>query len=177
MVEINLNNIERICPYIIDKKGNVYKFVKNKSYFLKVTPWKQGEDRRKTIDEVRHLLNSDKAHPEKNKNKIFELLNDIWDQTYDSWEHNGITYQSIPNYESGIKINYSDIPYHQFGNKQYKIGYCCGELVWVELGGYLPRVKLFNFCDENTEPNRLNWRWTKINHIRPILNKNSKKYI
>ena len=73
MVEINLNNIERICPYIIDKKGNVYKFVKNKSYFLKVTPWKQGEDRRKTIDEVRHLLNSDKAHPEKNKNKIFEL--------------------------------------------------------------------------------------------------------
>ena len=184
MAKVKLNK------FIVDRKKNIYKYITNHQYYLKITPWKQGEDRRKTIDDINDMLSTGKAIPEKNEHNIYQMLNDIWDQTYDSWEHCGYTYEVDLFENTKMRMNFQKIPWHYFSEKStnylgiekeqkynYKIGYNCGNLYWVEIGGYLPRVRLFNFIDENTPPDRFNFKWSKLEHVRPIYNKKLKKYI
>ena len=185
MVKAKLKN-----KFIVDNKNHIYKYIPSHDYYLKVTPWKQGEDRRKTLDEIDKMISSGKAIPEKNQNMVYQKLNDIWDQTYDTWEHGGYTYEVELFEKTKMRMNFQKVPWHYFSQKDinylgierefkynYKIGYNCGNLYWVEIGAYLPRVKLYTFINEDTPPDRAYFKWSRLEHIRPIYNKKLKKYI
>ena len=44
--------------YVVDKYNNIWKYVKSKDHFIKVTPWEKEEDRRINRSEIERLIES-----------------------------------------------------------------------------------------------------------------------
>lgn len=65
---VNINSIEidlwkkiksfNFFEYVVDKYNNIWKYVKSKDHFIKVTPWEKEEDRRINRFEIERLIES-----------------------------------------------------------------------------------------------------------------------
>jgi len=76
--------------YVVDKHNNVWKYIKSKDHFIKVTPWKDGEDRRMNRFQIENLINIGKLVQMKGKPRVYEIINERWDNDERSWEYNGM---------------------------------------------------------------------------------------
>lgn len=187
------NNIVKsfdIFPYAVDKHDNIWKYTEA-GYFIKVSPWKSGEDRRVNRFEIENLIKNGKLVQYSTKSNVFEKLNKRWDNTIYQWIHDGILYQVELQNKNGE--DFFKAPVHKFIHKykdasgnyreyfnEYRIVFYNGNIYWANSYHYWPQVILWKFESIDKEPNRnLNsyQRWTKGYHVRPIWNTNKQEYI
>ena len=179
-----------IFPFVVDKHDNIWKYT-NKGYFLKVSPWESGEDRRVNCYQIEEKIKSGKLTQYSAKDKLFEKLNKRWDNATYEWTYNGDVFQvDLPN-KNGE--DFYKAPIHKFshfyedlqGNKHeyfstYRIVFFNGNIYWATPYHYWPQVQLYKFISEDKEPEiQLNsyFRWVKGYHLRPIYSCNNQKYI
>ena len=60
--------------YVVDKYNNIWKYVKSKDHFIKVTPGEKGEDRRINRFEIERLIESGELVQMKGKPKHIKSL-------------------------------------------------------------------------------------------------------
>lgn len=166
-------------PFVVDKHNNVWKYIKSKDHFIKVTPWKPGEDRRVNRFEIEKLIQKNLLTQMKNKSAVHEIINNRWREVDYSWEYNGKTFhvEQFKSYDDCMKA-----PLHTFihkykdinGNKheyyeRYRIGFHNGKIVWFAPYHYFPNLCIWAFEDINKEPEGFN-SWANAKSIRPIYN-------
>lgn len=123
------------------------------------------------------------SNPKKiNKHKYLEELNRFFKNDKFSWEHNGVKFRKLENFECnewGRIINYNDskdIPMHDIG-KEY-IGLCMivlyhGRLYYTFFSAnYYPQMQLIDFHTKE-----LTGKWTNIKNLAPIFNCETKTII
>lgn len=172
--------------YVVDKHNNVWKYIKSKDHFIKVTPWKDGEDRRMNRFQIENLINIGKLVQMKGKPRVYEIINERWDNDERSWEYNGMLFEVGKNFKENQAF---DAPLHKFlysykaqnGNNvkytnDYRIGYFNGKLVWWTCFHYYPRTYIWTFESLDKEPRGFG-SWTNIKHIKPIYNLSTGNYI
>jgi len=179
-----------IFPYVVDKHDNIWKYT-NAGYFLKVSPWESGKDRRVNRFEIEELIKKGKLIQYTAKPKLFEKLNKRWDNATHDWMHNDDIFQvALPN-KNGK--DFYKAPLHKFSHKykdaqgitheyfsEYRIVFFNGNIYWATPYHYWPQVQLYEFLSEDKEPEqKLNdyFRWTKGYHLRPIYSSKRGTYI
>ena len=159
--------------------GEIFKETSDNAKYLKVSPWKNGEDRRISIDNLKKLevegkvtkIPWDNAHEE---------LNTIWNKTDRYWTHDGNEYKSL----SKIHISENTLPLvHTFVHNmtgingveytfqdQYYLVMFQGHLYWANLiYSYLhPQQRICQFEGIDVPPNRDNGQWTNMRNLHPI---------
>lgn len=185
--------------YLIDGDGVVYSHSAKSPYFLKMTHWKSGDDRRIPFDDLMNKMsnNKDTLIKEIRGEKANRIINEYWDKVCVRWEYDGVPYKVLPrdDYEhvkgnnGNDYISLKDVPHHNFYDSlikycgTYFLAWYQGHLVWVDAARnyfrhYFPQVILYKFKDINVEPSSENGiMWTNVNHIKPILNLNTQKFI
>jgi len=126
--------------YVVDKHNNVWKYIKSKDHFIKVTPWKDGEDRRMNRFQIENLINIGKLIQMKGKPHVHEIINERWDNDERSLEYNGMLFEVGKNFKENHAF---DAPLHRFVHSyktqdmithkytnDYRIGYFNGNLIW-----------------------------------------------
>jgi aspartyl/asparaginyl-tRNA synthetase len=166
--------------------GNIYKVMDN--YLLKMSPWKDGEDRRlyEYDDSEMSVITYQNA---------CMIVNKQYNETDEEWEHNGKKYKAraitnknidehtamlsmLPSHyiKDSVKIlktlpdensiTFSDERGNEFKMVKHKgkIYYC------LIVNQYLPKVSLYNtfgqFC-----------QMVNIKNVKPIFNETDKKYM
>ena len=166
--------------------GNIYKVMD--SYLLKMSPWKNGEDRRlyEYDDEDMSVISYQNA---------CMIVNKQYNETDEEWEHNGKRYKAraivnkdidehtamlsmlpshyikestkvLKNMPDENSITFSDGKGNEFKLVKHKgkIYYC------LIINQYLPKVQLYNtfgqFC-----------QMVNIKNVKPIFNETDKKYV
>ena len=173
-----IKNFEKF-PFVKDKHNNVWKYVKTKDHFIKVTPWKSGEDRRINRFEIEKRILSNTLIQMTNKPVIHKIINDRWRDEDFSWNYNGNTFyvDQFHSYNDCMKA-----PIHKFKHKykdkdgnwreyfnEYRIGFHNGDLVWFNPYHYFPQLCIWIFEDIKKEPK--GWHsWGNAKSIRPIYN-------
>lgn len=154
--------------YIIDNTTKeIFKYSKSNNYWIKVSPWKPQEDRRKFNCDGCSELNSKDAT--QMLNKVFDLISSTWDN-----------YSVYSNFD---EIDYADVPYHywQFDDKIYRfrIIWHQGRLYWAQFGKYMPRIQLYNFYNDSTPPpfDKGPVKLTNFRHCKPVWDMKNKKFI
>ena len=166
-------------PFVVDKHNNVWKYVKTKDHFIKVTPWKPGEDRRVNRFEIEKLITSNALTQMKNKPTVHEIINNRWREVDFSWEFNGKKFYVDP-YKSMDEC--MKAPLHKFVHKykdfegkqreyceSFRIGFHNGKLVWFAAYHYFPQLCMWPFEDVNKEPTGYHY-WGNAKSVRPIYN-------
>ena len=165
-------------PFVVDKHNNVWKYVKAKDHFIKVTPWEPGEDRRVNRFEIEKLIIKNELTQMKNKPAVHEIINSRWDNIYYEWEYMGVKYtvedckHSLPIGRAPIhsfERKYKDASgkEHTWIEKGWRIGFNNGKIVWVNYYHYSPRIIMSPFESIDKEPHD-NFSWTTDKHVRPI---------
>lgn len=181
--------------YLIDKDGVVYCHNAKSPYFLKMTHWKSGDDRRIPFNDLMNKMsnNKDTLIKEIRGEKANRIVNEYWDKVCVRWEYDGVPYKVLPRddyehekgYNGNDYISLKDVPRHKFydslikNSDTYFLAWYQGHLFWVDAAHhYFPQVILYKFKDINIAPS---WKdgmmWTNVNHIKPILNLNTQKFI
>ena len=101
-------------PFVVDKHNNVWKYVKAKDHFIKVTPWEPGEDRRVNRFEIEKLIIKNELTQMKNKPAVHEIINSRWDNIYYEWEYMGVKY-TVEDCKHSLPIGRA--PVHPFEHK------------------------------------------------------------
>lgn len=161
--------------------NEVYKWSENQGYFLQMTGWEIGADRRKLTCEF------DESKLEKmKKNKALALINAKWNSGTRTWCHGNSFYSN----EHNADAMWSKIPYHDFKHtyknrlgeevsyfNRYKIVWHQGKLYWCDnYANYYPQVQLYEFVDVNKEPRKY-IKWTNLKNCRAITNEYTKQII
>lgn len=173
--------------YILTYTGEVYKQLP--SHFLKISPWKDGEDRR--VFEIEN----DNYRVITYKNACM-IVNKQFTNTKEEWEYNGKKYVADPismtdinQYTSLLKLlpNHSIIKQskellNNIGDNSLSIQSNDGlsELKLVKYKGKvyyiwivnenLPRVRAYNAFGEFLQ-------WCNIKHCKPIYNETDKRFV
>lgn len=166
-------------PFVVDKHNNVWKYIKSKDHFIKLTPWKQGEDRRVNRFEIEKLIIKNALTQMKNKPDVHEIINNRWREVDFSWVFRGRTYyvDSFKSYNDCMKApqhifrhTYKDTngKEHEYFSK-YRLGFHNGKIVWFNPYHYFPQLYIWAFEDINKEPEGYN-SWANAKSIRPIYN-------
>jgi len=166
-------------PFVVDKHNNVWKYIKDKEHFIKVTPWKVGEDRRVNKFVIEKLIIKNVLTQMKDKSKVHEIINNRWREINYSWIHDDKIYYVE---EFNSKNDCLKAPVHKFkhiykdryGKKheyfeEYRIGFYNGNIVWFNPYHYFPQLCVWEFKDINKEPVGYN-HWTSAKIVRPIYN-------
>lgn len=162
--------------YVIDKHNNVWKYVKGKDHFIKVTPWESNEDRRVNRFEIEKLINEGKLTQMKAKPKLFEIINKRWQDDQRSWEFNGQIFQTNIYHKDDDCMK---APLHVFTEPyedKYRIAYHNGKLVWFTCYHYYPQALIFDFVSVDQRPTD-QVMWTKVTHLKPVYNATKNQYI
>ena len=166
--------------------GNIYKVMDN--YLLKMSPWKDGEDRRlyEYEDEDMSVITYQNA---------CMIVNKQYNETDEEWEHNGKKYKARAIVNKNIdehtamlsmlpshyikdstkilktmpdenSITFSDNKGNEFKMVKHKgkIYYC------LIINSYLPKVQLYNTFGEFCQ-------MVNIKNVKPIFNETDKKYM
>ena len=99
-----------VFEYVVDKHNNVWKYIKSKDHFIKVTPWQKGEDRRINRFEIENLIESGKLIQMKGKPQIYAIINEKWDNDERTWEHDGMLFTVGKNFKANQAF---DAPLHK----------------------------------------------------------------
>ena len=78
-----------IFPYVKDKHDNVWKYIPAKDHFIKISPWKDGEDRRVNRFQIEQKINKGELEQYSNKQGIKQIINERWDKEDREWDFNG----------------------------------------------------------------------------------------
>lgn len=156
--------------------GEIFKETSDNVKYLKVSPWKTGEDRRINIDDLKKLelegkvtkLPSDNAHEE---------LNTIWNNTDRYWSHDDNEYKSLG--KSYISKNNLP-PMHTFmyyrgtgDDKEllygegFHLAMFQGQLYWVQFYQYTQK-RICQFEGIDVPPNTDNGQWTNCRNLHPV---------
>lgn len=173
--------------YVLTYTGNVYKDLS--THFLKLSPWKDGEDRRI------YEMDNDSYRIITYKNACM-IVNKQFDETREEWEHNGKKYVADPIQETDV-TKYASLlqllPSHtaltesknlltKIGNNtlsidsndgltQLKLVKHKGKIYYILIVNKdLPRVRAYNVFGEFLQ-------WCNIKHCKPIYNETDKKFI
>ena len=173
-------------PFVVDKHNNVWKYVKAKDHFIKVTPWEPGEDRRVNRFEIEKLINKNELTQMKNKSAVNEIINNRWREVDYSWEYKGRTYYVDPFHSTKDCMK---APQHAFRHtykdasekepeyfSKYRLGFHNGHIVWFNPYHYFPQLCIWPFEDINKEPKGYN-SWGNANSVRPIYEASTGNYI
>ena len=153
-------------------EGNIYEYYKENGYFLKITGWEIGEDRRIYKDKI-NVENLVRIKPEKAK----FIINEHWNSGTRTWIHNNVKYSN----KGELPKDFYKIPDHTFTYKSksndniiylgsYKLVWHQGHLFWCRTYSYWPRVMLFKFDDINKLDKEVFVKWTNIKNCRPVTN-------
>ena len=166
--------------FIITPNNHIYKWVESKGYYLKLTPWEDGEDRRV-------LENNIGEHDRISYNSAMESLNTIWNNTTRSWRFEGENYKVLSNHNPSLGANNLNslhhAPDHDFpvewidrncevkiSHDVYKLCFYQGKIFWAKISQYYPRIILIKFEGINIPPKWSNHtRWANFKHCRPIF--------
>lgn len=172
--------------YVVDKHNNVWRYIKSKDHFIKVTPWDNGEDRRMNRSEIERFIESGELIQMKGKPRVYEIINERWDNDVRSWEYNGMHFEAGKNSKENQAF---DAPFHKFLHSykdqdgktveythDYRIGYFNGKIIWWSCYHYYPRTYILPFESLDKEPSGFG-SWTNIKHIKPIYNLSTGNYI
>ena len=97
--------------YVVDKYNNIWKYVKSKDHFIKVTPWEKEEDRRINRSEIERLIESGELVQMKGKPQTYKIINEKWDNDERTWEYNGMIFTVGKNTKENQAF---DAPLHKF---------------------------------------------------------------
>jgi hypothetical protein len=158
--------------YIRDGRGQIYKVMP--TYFLKMSPWEDGEDRRVNI------IENDEYEVITYQNACM-IVNKQFDDKVERWRFHGQNYiaNSIGSNKNIEEYSYliSTLPSHQIsipskdGNMELKLIRHKGKMYYILIvDEYLPRVQAFNLFGEFCQ-------WIGIDHVKPIFSLDDKKYI
>ena len=155
-------------------KGDIYCYNPDKNYYLKVTGWESGEDRRVYKFEID---SSKLVHlkPE----KAYAMINKAWNSGVRTWIHDGKTYSN----EGEFPRDFGQIPIHAFkhtyvdinGNtkiyyEQYRLVWHQGHIFWCKVYHYFPQLILFRFNGIDGVGKEIFAKWTNVKNCRPIKN-------
>lgn len=167
----------------------VYKYLSEKNYLLKISPWISCEDRR--------VFDFDITNYKKiNSSNALEIANNQWNKEIRDWEFNGEKYRVFDSISTDFRYTYmnrySDMNPHKFlsiysgfGGAEYKYidtYYLCmfrGKLYWALLSQYYPRIQLYKFIDFDTTPKFKDFvQWTHAKNCKKVykLNKEVEVY-
>ena len=174
--------------YVKDKHDNVWKYIPNKDHFIKISPWKDREDRRVNRFQIEQKIIKGELVQYSNKQGIKEIINKRWDETDVDWQHgddhffvnkrtNDDDYFKAK--EHKFRQTYKDRNgvEHEYFNS-YRLVFYNGQLYWSHPYHYWPQVVLWEFESEDKEPDvKSEMRWTKGYHLRPIWSEKHQDYI
>ena len=176
--------------YVQDNLGLVYKVMPD--YLLKMSPWKDGEDRRvceKATDEYRMITYSNACM----------IVNNQFNNTTEKWEHKGKKYiassisdnkdihehtyflTTLPNHKTIIKDSRALINKRpdgktlsiqsNDGTSELKMLKHKGKIYYILIiNEFLPRVKAYNLFGEFVQ-------WIGIKNCKPIFCETDNRYI
>ena len=180
--------IQALTKYVQDNNGDVYKVTPE--HFLKISPWKDGDDRRV------YEIDNDNYSMLSFENACM-IVNKQFANTVEKWEHKGKKYianatgDKDPNEHAYLL---STLPSHsivkkttsilkQLPNKQslsiqsndglseLKMVKHKGKIYYILIiNEFLPRVKMYNLFGEFCQ-------WANIKFCKPIFCETDKKYI
>lgn len=162
--------------FVKDDNNHIWEFRESHQDFLKITPWKKDEDRRKTVDEIDTLIRNKKVIPFNSMKKAKKIANWWWNNIGDvSWEYEGKHYIAK---EKSCIHNFFSLPYHKFGFYDYRIVFYDGQIVWANPYHYYPRCVIFKFEGiDKTPKTNIWWQFTSIKNLHPIWCVETKSYI
>ena len=129
---------------LVDKK---YVYKKTLKHWLKVSPFKAGEDRRLLKEDV----SKHKVKPLKTS-VAYGIINNQYKAFTYEWEHNGEHYKVDKTFENPLSER-NMVPIHHFDNKMFQIIWRKGTLYWRSLS-CLYNDELFEFKDINKVPEK-----------------------
>ena len=156
--------------------GNIYKVMDN--YLLKMSPWKDGEDRRlyEYDDSEMSVITYQNA---------CMIVNKQYNETDEEWEHNGKKYKARAIVNKNIDEHtamLSMLPSHYIkestqilkrlpDENSITLADNCGKIYYcLIINQFLPKVQLYNtfgqFC-----------QMVNIKNVKPIFNETDKKYM
>lgn len=158
--------------YVQDKDGIVYKVMP--SHYLKLSPWKDGEDRR-----VREIVEDDfRVITYKNACMI---INNQFNNTVEDWEFNGKKYiaNAIGTNKNLKEYTYllSTLPNHSIsiqsndGLTELKLIRHKGKIYYILIiNEFLPRVQAYDLMGKFCQ-------WANIGNCKPIYCETDNRYI
>ncbi len=154
--------------FVEDYKGRIYKIMNDGSYYLKVSPWKSGEDRRYTNFLIKRYLNKIEANT---------IIHEQFSEFDEEWEYMGQKYKAtkcLKDYKDGWKFVYNNIPSHKdekpfLSYYDFKLFSYKGKLVYVYAYSYYPKVPLIDL-------NGMFAGWTHFKWLKPIFNVSENKW-
>jgi hypothetical protein len=165
--------------------NSIYKETKDKNIFLKVTPWKNGEDRRLTANYLARLKKQNMA-VNMSFSKAREELNTVWNNHSTEWIHNGKEYKVKANDKFIFTKDASHVKVYKWTNcrgeeytytEDYYLCYYQGKVYWTHCSQYYPQLYLYHATTDNIEDETLcNGQWTNVKNIRPIYVKDMEKW-
>ena len=166
--------------------GNIYKVMD--SYLLKMSPWKEGEDRRlfEYDDEDMHVITYQNA---------CMIVNKQYNDIDEEWDHNGkhyraraITNKNVDEHTAMLSMlpshyiketkhilksmpNENSITFEDENGNEFKMVKHKGKIYYcLIVNQFLPKVQLYNtfgqFC-----------QMVNIKNVKPIFNETDKRYI
>lgn len=178
--------MKKVRTYIKTNDGNIYKSTSSFDIFLKMTPWVNGEDRRKSREELITMICNGNAE-KISFNNARKDINIAWNKiTERVWEFDGVQYKATNEtfsfqhskpyeFEHKWTSNFDNIV--RTYTRKYFICMFHGKLYWVSPSQYYPQMLLYHFEGIDKEPN---WdtcgQWTNFKNLKPIykLNNNGK---
>ena len=178
-----------IFPYVKDKHDNVWKYISAKDHFIKISPWKDGEDRRVNRFQIEQKINKGELVQYSNKQGIKQIINERWDKEDREWDFNGDHFVVSPRMNDNdfykAKVHKFIHTYkdqngeeHEYSNN-YRIVFFNGKIVWANPWHYWPQGQIYTFKAEDIEPDMMHsgYQWTKGYHLRPIYSCKRQEYI
>lgn len=172
--------LNRNSKYILTSDNHIYKWVENKEYYLKMTPWEDGEDRRVSPNDIGEYTRISFS-------SAMTKLNLIWNSGVFTWRFNGDNYMVYPNIKpslDGESFNpLHKAPTHDFPNEwtdrdgerrishdYYRICFYQGKIYWAKNSHYYPQIMLLKFEGMDVPPDwRKHVKWANFKHCRPIF--------
>lgn len=172
--------LNRNSKYILTSNNNIYKWVENKGYYLKMTPWEDGEDRRVSPNEIGEYTRISFS-------SAMAKLNLLWNGGVFTWRFNGDNYKVYPNIKPSLdgesfnslhKAPTHDFPHEwtdrngerRISHDYYRICFYQGKIYWAKISQYYPQIYLLKFEGIDVPPA---WskhvRWANFKHCRPIF--------
>ena len=172
--------LNRNSKYILTSNNHIYKWVENKGYYLKMTPWEDGEDRRVSPNEIGEYTRISFS-------SAMAKLNLLWNGGVFTWRFNGDNYKVYPNIKPSLdgesfnslhKAPTHDFPHEwtdrngerRINHDYYRICFYQGKIYWAKISQYYPQIYLLRFEGIDVPPA---WskhvRWANFKHCRPIF--------
>ena len=161
--------------------NNIYKYFKDKQYYLMMTGWDKLENKDRRY--VENDFDSNKLI-KINKNVVLMLINKYWDSGVRKWTFRGDEFSNGDTYGQAKSHGFV----HTYKNKEgedkpyvniYKLVWHQGHLYWAVHYHYYPRVLLYKFESVDKEPETLKSfvKWTDASHCRAVVNLTSKEIV